>query len=1339
MTNLCNIRNPLSRTGTSQRSRFLAALNPDFIKIDEQSTADLLNFACQYAKELNFFNTSDEIEGTWKELIENDISTVLSKIITTDLEQIRGDYSGLIETVNTTATVQGLEDIFLFFAELSALIDDWLGSTIEELSINNKIRGIIGNVLSPSFNRLAAFDLGAAELFDGYNFDPQRYTNLSSFWNVNLDQITPDTSIYIGNVDQVKIPNGVNDLSFAFDELNQSIFIIINDSPACLERTLSDFPSHQPHVGLFLAFLEMLSRAREDLNEITERHLEFYYNDVLRLTRNQAVADQVHIVFELARNVDATSIAKGTLLAAGTDALGNDVVFETDRDISLNRAAIKEIKTVFSERDQSNEIIRVFASPGANTVGGLGEEPLEDMQVFSLFGEAQSTRTDIERTMPSAQLGFAISSPLLLLRSGQRTIKVALEFSGDTDEIFRANLRNSINVKLTGEEELITKRLSSVTTELGPLEFTITLTQDDPAIIAYDPELHGNNFDTTDPLIQFELTDEFLRVEDLRPEGDAVIQEWDRRSAYEQDNTDLAQVDQGALVVLESEDNIFVLDDEGNKIDEIIGNRGTVYRSIRGGIGEEAEQNINRKPGTPGAFTFWDPISDLSSLDRALPYDPETIYSTTDSDSRENLAIANFADETGIEVPSVQAIYRALREGLTGDEGSPINSNGELVSDNWEFLIRVDEFENEISIWDSAISYAGPTIDTDRWQRFETTDEIVDSEADFFGNFDSSRDIIVGEQVIGPDGFLYEAAVSRNVTRNINDPLDILVPIPTPGTILGTTVWRLAGERFYAYEFLNDVIVSGRIDLNVDVKGISELVLASESGRLDIARPFTPFSSRPDINSQFFLGSQEIFQKQLDSLDINITWDLLPIDTTGFAGYYSSYFEPVDNPSPSQVISNTDFTVNIEVLDNGVWIPIKVGNDIGRFNLFSDNSNIADGRLELNQTIALGSSTDNLDSFLRRDNIPNFTDFDRSITNGFIRLVLTRTGSNRNITLPIRAFGHQEFNQLLTTRVIARSLDSNSDAELPNEPYTPTIKELTVNYSSSASFTVDTTSRVSFNSRKERLFHVDSFGQKEVHRQLFQPLREGANDDLTLIPEYNGEGVLYLGLTDIDVPQSVSVLFQLQNGTGDPNFVLPEIEWSILSENNWLQIIPGEGISFDSTNGLINSGTITYDFPNESTTNNTILPSGLFWLRARVLDGADAFDRSLDVIAQAISATFLNQENDPSRVTQGLASETISQKNSQLRRVAQPFMSFGGREEEIDDNFFNRVSERLRHGDRAVTVWDYEHLVLQQFPDIFRVRCLNHTNTVVGLFRRAVGNEAQSDIEIRIANLELEL
>lgn len=48
---------------------------------------------------------------------------------------------------------------------------------------------------------------------------------------------------------------------------------------------------------------------------------------------------------------------------------------------------------------------------------------------------------------------------------------------------------------------------------------------------------------------------------------------------------------------------------------------------------------------------------------------------------------------------------------------------------------------------------------------------------------------------------------------------------------------------------------------------------------------------------------------------------------------------------------------------------------------------------------------------------------------------------------------------------------------------------------------------------------------------------------------------------------------------------------------------------------------------------------------------------------------------------------------------------------ESETAFYTRVSERLRHKQRAVTIWDYEHLILQEFPSIYKVKCISHATT----------------------------
>ena len=79
---------------------------------------------------------------------------------------------------------------------------------------------------------------------------------------------------------------------------------------------------------------------------------------------------------------------------------------------------------------------------------------------------------------------------------------------------------------------------------------------------------------------------------------------------------------------------------------------------------------------------------------------------------------------------------------------------------------------------------------------------------------------------------------------------------------------------------------------------------------------------------------------------------------------------------------------------------------------------------------------------------------------------------------------------------------------------------------------------------------------------------------------------------------------------------------------------------------------------------------------------------------------------------------TASKKQSLLSpdflKSPSPSHTFGGIPPETPIQFSARVSERLRHKDRAITAWDFENLILQQFPQIRACLTLNHTSIPQG-------------------------
>jgi hypothetical protein len=190
-------------------------------------------------------------------------------------------------------------------------------------------------------------------------------------------------------------------------------------------------------------------------------------------------------------------------------------------------------------------------------------------------------------------------------------------------------------------------------------------------------------------------------------------------------------------------------------------------------------------------------------------------------------------------------------------------------------------------------------------------------------------------------------------------------------------------------------------------------------------------------------------------------------------------------------------------------------------------------------------------------------------------------------------------------------------------------------------------------------------------------------------------------------------------GTTDPLIVKPSehIKWSVLGNNEWVEFKSSE--YSDNTLQLIQSGIISFKIPAEATSKSTILPAGYIWLRAAITKAAEAVCKIISVDAQAAVATFLNNNNAPDFLNTTLPAGTVSKlhtPDAAIKKIIQPYSSFGGRPTEDEGHYYIRVSERLRHKARAITVWDYEHLVLEAFPEIYKVKCLNHTHIDDGIY-----------------------
>jgi hypothetical protein len=243
---------------------------------------------------------------------------------------------------------------------------------------------------------------------------------------------------------------------------------------------------------------------------------------------------------------------------------------------------------------------------------------------------------------------------------------------------------------------------------------------------------------------------------------------------------------------------------------------------------------------------------------------------------------------------------------------------------------------------------------------------------------------------------------------------------------------------------------------------------------------------------------------------------------------------------------------------------------------------------------------------------------------------------------------------------------------------------------------------VGLSETEAKFYHLTPFGHCSVS--------PAAN--VSLFKGWQTMGELFIGISDLEPPQNLSLLFQLAEGSANPEILKPEkhVTWSYLRGNDWEDF--GTLEVSDFTGQLTRSGIVRFSIPKDATTDGTrILPTGCHWLRMSVTEKPDAICKIISISAQAARATFEGQSNATDFLAAQTPAETIGKfvvPDAAVKKITQPYATFGGRQMEVADDFYTRVSERLRHKQRAITAWDYEHLVLEAFPQIFKIKCLNH-------------------------------
>ena len=454
-----------------------------------------------------------------------------------------------------------------------------------------------------------------------------------------------------------------------------------------------------------------------------------------------------------------------------------------------------------------------------------------------------------------------------------------------------------------------------------------------------------------------------------------------------------------------------------------------------------------------------------------------------------------------------------------------------------------------------------------------------------------------------------------------------------------------------------------KITVGIELLNVKNLLVSSDFGEIDPSAPFQPFGPTPILGSSFYVGHRYLFNYPLLDLKLNLEWFGLPLIDGGFSEHYECYDE---------IEGNSSFKVKISALSDKEWLPYENKQVVDLFQTVPNTEEL--------ETISLFRRINEIgidDLGLDKNKIRKEPNMGYSVSsmNGFLKLELC---------YPFNAFGHEDYPNLIRDYSI-RNIKKKEN-KYPNEPYTPTLKEISCELSSKMEFNSE-------NSADYKLKHIYPFGSEFISMNT------------SFLPAIKEGSTLILGLSKMNDSNSVSLFFKFNESIIDDRL---KVNFSGYDGKKW-KLISEEDIISDSTEMFHRDGIIKLNKIERLYNEGGVFSDDLTWFKFDT-NGFSFLDVLTDVRLNAFKARCMHQDFLPKENIDSFTVTAFESEQDGIDELNQKFPSFGGVKREPLDSFNIRVSERLKHKGRAVNVEDIEKLILNYFPEVYRCVCFPYRN-----------------------------
>ena len=419
------------------------ALEPGTSLIDGRTEQDWLRFLSDFAALINFYDQDNTIQGNWEPFLLKDPVFLMAAISGTGFSKLYSLYLRICHKLEQTLLpLNDKRDLPGSFNELfdhlgrifikMRLWTYYLQRSAEEYPFKTdtllQVRVTIAGYLQAII--LLRAELFSAGLITGIRpFDPVFSREFEGYENRIWKEHEFQRPYH--QVLELVYPLQANTMAAIFKALTGAAEVLFNFlrltiTEASLEFIrLTKLKSSYPDTTLLRAFVHLLRVHQAQLNGIGEKHLNFYYKEILKQVERPGLADRAFIFAGLAKKDAIVKLPAGTLFDGGTDAENAPVVFENTEVVVLNPAIIPMAYTLSrapGSDERSSLQLQTIPDPGVVQKDADGK---------TLFWDTLGSREASAATQQP--LGIAFASPMLLLREGTRQISISLGYTGEAD------------------------------------------------------------------------------------------------------------------------------------------------------------------------------------------------------------------------------------------------------------------------------------------------------------------------------------------------------------------------------------------------------------------------------------------------------------------------------------------------------------------------------------------------------------------------------------------------------------------------------------------------------------------------------------------------------------------------------------------------------------------------------------------------------------------------------------------------------------------------------------------------------------------------------------------